>query len=350
MISALPQLLAARAAHAVNAVATPTGLFAAPCRAETGTPTGTLPQTAAVYAALGALTHDSDVGGRSAGEALATPFTASVVLHLIGPDSMQLNTALRTPSDAPTDGRDLMLSVVLDRLLASDETGGLAVDTADILAGGRRLSARWRFDQLTAITPQPFGTRQAWRLEVLFRGSQTLSAVPAEGGHILQIAIDSQSAPDPKHMTARIDATTDDLPISVIANIGPENANQFSAFSIVKLVDLLRIPKTQLDATAVEIAGSNTSLEGTLKLLHLFLDLRRSLVFNGINAGFLNTEFAELTLDQVWDGTTLTLPAQMPADQKLRVELLAKPLMPFLRTDAWPRLTLGQLSTAKAEV
>ncbi len=350
MISTLPLLLARRTAAAVDAVADPTGLFAAPCGAAFGLPSNTISDPPVIHATLGALEHDADVGARGAGETLTTPFSATVVLHLIGPKTPDLTAATRTPADVAPDGRDLMLSAVMDRLMASNETGGNSTDTANVLAGGRRLSAEWRFDTMTAVAPEIFGDRTAWRLETRFRGSQTLSAVPSEGGPILQIEIDAENPRTGRHMQARIDATTDDLPISVIANIGPENANQLASFGIVKLVDLLRIPEPQLDSTTSEIAGSNTALKNTLTLLHLFLGLRRGLVLNGINAAFLDQQYSELTLAQVWDGTTLTLPADMPADQVLRIEWLAKPLIPFIQTQAWPRLTLGQLSTAIGEV
>lgn len=342
MISALPLLLAKRTAKAVDAVAMPMGLFSAACRAEIKAPSGTLPAGAGIHATLGGLLHDADVGGRSAGERLEMPFEAEVTLYLVGPKTL--------PAASPDNGRDLMLSIVLDRLAASDETGGLATDSADILAGGRRLSAQWRFDRLVSITAAPVGSRTIWQLETRFRGLQTLSEVPSEGGHILQVQIDSETATDATQMTARIDATTDDLPISVIANIGPENASQMAAFGVVKLVDLLLIPKVGIDAAAAEIAANDAELRGTLKLLHLFLGLRRGLVLNGINAALLDQRFAKLTLDQVWDGTTFTPPNTMPADQALRLDLMAKPLLPFIRTEAWPRLTLGQLSTAKGEV
>lgn len=350
MISALPLLLARRAASAVDAVAGPTGLFAAPCASAFGPPPDTIGDPAVVHATLGALDHDTDVGARSAGETLKTPFAATVVLQLIGPKTPTLTNAALTPAGITANGRDLMLSAVMDRLMASDETGGNSTDTANILAGGRRLSAEWRYDSLTSVTPETLGDRTAWRLETQFRGTQTLSAVPAEGGHILQIEIDAQNARDTRTMDARIDATTDDLPISIIANIGPENATQLASFGIIKLVDLLRIPKTQIDATAAEIAGPNTALEDMLKLLHIFLDLRRGLVLNGINTALLDQPYAQLTLNQAWDGTTLTLPSNMPADQALRVEIMAKPLLQFIRPDALPRLTLGQLSTAKGEL
>lgn len=346
MISALPLLLARRAADAVDQTAQAMGLFTAPCRAEVGTPGATQAASAAAVVSLDALHQDDQIAKRSAGERLETRFQADVTLHLIGPDPVDLSGAQRQPADAPVAGRDLMLSLVLDRLAASDETGGQAEDMADTLAGGRRLAARWRLDAVTSVKPADVGDRQTWQIAASFIGVQTLTEVPAEGGHILRIEMSGQSAG--QTLEARIDATADALPLSMITGLGPDLANRLAADGLVQFADLARVPQTEIDALAERVAADGTPENATLKLIHLILTVRRNLVLAGVNNAFLDERFAELPLSAVWDGTTYTPPAEMPQDQRQRVELLAQPLMPFLRQPDWDRITLGQLSTARS--
>lgn len=347
MITALPLLLARRAAAAVDQTAQAMGLFADPCRAEIGVPAGTLAASAAAHVSLDALRQDPDIGSRSAGEKLETRFEADVTVHLLGPGAVDLSGAQRDPADAPVVGRDLMLTVVLDRLTASDETGGAAEDSATTLSGGRRLSARWRLDGLRGISPDLVDSRDIWRIETTFRGVQTLSEVPAEGGHILRIEMDGRT---PQRMLeARIDATADDLPLSMVTGLGPDLANRLAAEGLVRFADLTRVPNTGIAALADGIAPDGAPVNATLKLMHLILGIRRNVVLAGVNAAFLDERFAELPLSAVWDGTTYTPPVDMPPDQLLRMQILAEPLMPFLRAEDWDRITLGQLSTAKGE-
>lgn len=347
MISALPLLLARRAAAAVDLTAQAMGLFADPCRAEIGAPAGTPASSAAAHVSLDALRQDPDIGSRSAGEKLETRFEADVTVHLLGPDPVDLSGAERDPADAPVSGRDLMLTVVMDRLTASDETGGAAEDAATTLSGGRRLSARWRLDGVRGIAPDQLGTRDIWRIETTFCGVQTLSEVPAEGGHILRIEMAGET---PQRMLeARIDATADDLPLSIVTGLGPDLANRLAADGLVRFADLTRVPQTGITALADGISPDGTPINATLKLMHLILGIRRNVVLAGVNAAFLDERFAELPLSAVWDGTTYTAPVDMPADQLLRMQIMAEPLMPFLRAQDWDRVTLGQLSTAKGE-
>lgn len=347
MISALPHLLARRAAAAVDQTAQAMGLFTDPCRAEIGAPAGTPAASAATHVSLDALRRDPDIGSRSPGEKLETRFEADVTLHLLGPDPVDLSGATREPVDAPVSGRDLMLSVVLDRLTASDETGGAAQDRASTLSGGRRLSAEWRLDGVRGVSPDALGTRDIWRIETTFRGVQILSEVPAEGGHILRIEMAGETPA--RTLVARLDATADELPLSMIIGLGPDLANRLAADGLVKFADLARIPQTGIDAVAERIAADGTPVNSTLKLAHLILVLRRNIVLSGVNAGFLDEAFAELPLSAVWDGATYTPPIGMPDEQRLRTELLAQPLMPLLRPEDWDRITLGQLSTARGE-
>lgn len=350
MISALPLVLARRAAQAVDAVAGPMGLFSAPCVPAVGAPSGTLPGSAAVHVTLTALAPDDAIGARSAGEILSTRFDAEVTLHLLGPGTLDMADATLTPTDVAADGRDLMLSVVLDRLSASNETGGAADDRADVLAGDRRLAAEWRFDRMDGVTPMAFGDRSAWALTAHFRGIQTLSPVPAEGGRILQLDIEEDVLPEMRRLEVHISATSDDLPLSILAGVGAEHATRLAASGLETFADLTRVPATSIDAVAAEIAPEADPLNASLRLLNMLLGMRRTLVLAGLSAGLLDAPLAEKPLADVWDGTTLTLPSGTPSDQVARIEIMARPIVPFIRSDAWPRVTLGQLSTARAEV
>lgn len=350
MISALPGLLATRLADDVTAVGTASGLFSQPCRGLAGDAvfSGADASRAAVFVALGGLEHEDNLGARSDGDVISLPFSARVALTLAGPETLTLDSASKTPESVDVEGADLMLSVVTGLLGTARAAGRDApLSEATIHAGGRKLSARWRYGQTLSVSPDTAGDRKLWRIEALFEGSQTLSPSPAEGAHILRAEISASISDDP--FTATVEGSSTQLPLSVFLGIGPENAERLASFGMVRLGDLMRIPRGEISTQSALIADGSSDLKQALEVLHAVSMMRLDAVLGGLNAGLLFERHASLSLDQIWDGATLTLPADMRTDQRLRVRFMAEQLMRLVRPDMRARVTLGQISTLNPE-
>lgn len=346
MISALPGILADMLAAEVTHVASSTGLFAQPCRGVGGDVSFSNgnAERAAVFVTLGPLEHETDIGARADGEVIRLPFLAEVNIALAGPADVVLDNTERQPADAPVTGADLLLSVITGHLDTARDAGRNApISMAETRAGGRRIAAEWRFGQIVSITPETVSDRSLWRLQTVFEGVQTLSPRPTEGGHIARAEV--TETVDDRVMTASIQGTSNQLPLALFLGIGPENAERLASFDMVRLGDLGRVPRDEITALATQIAGSNAGLRDGLTVLHAVLMLRRDAVLGGLNAAYLDERHATLTLDTVWDGTTLTLPADMRADQQLRFQLMASQLMHLVRNADRAKVTLGQLTT-----
>ncbi len=351
MISALPGVLAARLAGEVTQAAGTTGLFTEPCRGLEGEVafTGAEASRAAVFVRLGDLEQDSEIGARSEGEAIVLPFVAEVHLALAGPETVALGVARRDPSGAEVAGADLMLSVVSDVLGAAQDAGqGAPLSEAVLRAGERRIDALWRYGQTLSIAPDIVSGRRIWRLKIRLEGRQTLSPLPAEGIHILRAELSGTVAGKP--LEATVQSTSAQLPLSVFLGLGPEHATRLASYGLRRLGDLMRIPRGEIGAQATEIAEGDTDLRQALTVLHAVAMLRLDAVQGGLNAGLLFERHAALTLDQVWDGVTLTLPADMREDQRLRVRFMAEHLLTLIRPEARAQVTLGQLATLDSEV
>ncbi len=350
MISALPGLLASKLAEGVTNVGTTSGLFSQPCRGIAGDVefSGPHASRAAVFVELGALDQDDDLGARSDGEVISLPFTAKVAMSLAGPETLTLDSAQRDPASVAVEGADLMLSVVTGLLgTARAARRDAPLSEAVIHAGGRKLSARWRYGQTLSVAPATVGTRHLWRIEALFEGCQTLSPSPAEGGHILRAEIAGQISGDP--FTATIEGSSAQLPLTLFVGIGPEHAERLTSFGLIRLGDLMRIPRGEIAAQSALIADGNADLQQALAVLHAVSMLRLDAVLGGLNAGLLFERHASLTLDQIWDGSTLTLPTDMRSDQRLRVRFMAEQLLRLVRPNMRARVTLGQLATLNPE-
>ena len=349
MINALPGLLAQTLADQVNRVADTGGLFAAPCRAAEG-PARFRPRDreAAVFVTLGALTNDDSIGAVTAGEQIKLPFTAEVDVILAGPETVDLSGVTRDPADLPVDWADLMLSVVTGHLQAAADAGRDApLSRSEVRAGTRRISAEWRFGRITEVTPEEVSNRKLWQIKAVFEGVQILSPVPAEGGVITRAELSGQVGATP--LVATIQGASEQLPLHLFVGIGPGNAERLASFDLVQVADLMRVPRDAIAGKAAEIAGDDIDLRDGLTVLHSLLMLRLDAVLGGLTEGTLYERHAALSLDTVWDGSTLTLPDDMRTDQKLRVQYMGGILMRLIRTEDWGKVTLGQLSTLRAE-
>ncbi|WP_342078148.1 hypothetical protein [Yoonia sp. SS1-5] len=349
MISALPLLLADHLAAEVTGVALPTGLFTDPCRGAVGDVTFAADaDEAAVFVQLGALDQDAGIGARADGEEIRLPFTAEVDLALAGPETTVVDGADRDPADTPVAGADLMLSVVTGHLNTARDAGRNApLSRAETRAEGRKLAAEWRFGQIVSITPDLVADRVVWRLKTQFEGVQTLSPLPAEGGHIARAEIAGQLGDNA--FAATIQGSSNQLPLALFVEIGPENAERLASFGLARLGDLMRVPRLEIAGLAAEIARDDDDLRDALTVLHAVLMLRLDAVLAGVNAAFLFERHAALTLDTVWDGQTLTLPDDMRTDQQLRFQVMAAQLMRLVRPEDRARVTLGQLTTLDTE-
>ncbi len=346
MISALPGILADRLAQEVTDVATAAGLFVGPCRAVSGDVAfaGAEADRAAVFVSLGALEQEGEIGARADGEVIRLPFQAEVELALAGPQTVVLDETERDPADVPVEGADLMLSVVTGHLGTARDAGRNApISMAETRANGRRIAAEWRFGQINEINPDRVSNRDLWRIKTTFEGVQTLSPLPAEGGHIARAVVDGRTGA--RTLEATIMGTSNQLPLAVFLGIGPENAERLASFDLVRLGDLMRVPRADIGTLATRIARDDDSLRDGLTVLHAVSMLRLDAVLGGLNAAHLYERHAVLTLDAVWDGTTLTLPPDMRDDQKLRVQFMASQLLRLVRPADRARVTLGQLAT-----
>lgn len=350
MIRALPGILASQLAAQVTNVGTATGLFADPCRAVTGAPvfTGAGAKRAAVFVDLGALDQDASLGARAQGEDIRLPFTAHVQLALAGPETPTMDDATTDPGDAAFDGSDLMLSIVTSVLETAADAGANApISRAETRAPTRKITAEWRFGQITAIRPISVSNRTLWQLDVTFEGVQVLSPLPAEGRHILRAELDA--TPPNRHLHSTLQATSRQLPLTLFIGIGPDHADLLASYGLLRLGDLMQVPRAEIVSKSAEIAPDNGDLAQALQVLHAVSMMRLDAVLGGLNAAHLNQEHAALTLDRVWDGTTLTLPPDMRADQQLRVQIMAGQLLRLIRAQDRPLVTLGQLSTLDAK-
>lgn len=350
MISALPGLLAETLAREVSAVAGAAGIFAQPCRAVVGDAAFAGPDAAraAVFVSLGALDPDAAIGARSEGEVITLPFTAEVRVALAGPDALTLDAATREPPGSAVDGADLMLSAVAGLFATARDAGADApLSRAVLHAGGRRITAQWRHGQTTAITPGTVAGRQVWRLEALFEGRQVLSPLPVEGGHILRVDVDGRLGGTP--LAATLQGNSAHLPLAVFVGLGPAHAERLASFGLLRLGDLMRIPRADIAGRAAEIARGDADLSAALTVLHAVAMMRLDAVRGGLNAAHLFERHAALTLDRVWDGATLTLPGDMRGDQRLRVRFMAEQLLRLIRPEARAQVTLGQLATLNPE-
>lgn len=349
MISALPGLLAQTLADKVNGVAGAGTIFAAPCRGVAG-PVAFAPADtqAVVFAELGALTNEDSIGAVTAGEQIKLPFQAKVMVSLAGPETTDLSDVTRDPADLPIDWADMMLSVVTGHLQSASDAGRDApISYSDVRTGTRRITAEWRFGRIVEVTPDLVERRNIWVIQAEFEGVQILSPIPAEGGIITRAELTAQVGAAPQ--VATIQGASEQLPLHLFLGIGPENAEKLASFGLVRVADLMRVPRAEIGSKASTIAGDDTDLRDGLVALHGLLMLRLDAVLGGLNAAHLKERHAALTLDAVWDGTTLTLPADMDDGQKLRVQFMALVLMRLIRPSDRTKVTLGQLSTLNAE-
>lgn len=349
MISALPGLLARTMADAIDNVADAGGLFAAPCRAVAGPALfADGDADAAVFVALGPLSYDGHIGAITAGEEIRLPFVAKVTLALAGPVAPALDNVTRDPSDMPVDWADLMLSVVMGHLQTAADAGRDApLSRSLIRTATRKITAEWRFGQITQVIPVLVGSRPVWQIDATLEGVQVLSPVAPEGGIITRAELSGQVGATP--VVATIQGGSEQLPLRLFVGIGPDNAERLASFDLVQVADLMRVPRAEIAAKATDVAAGDDALRDGLTVLHGLLMLRLDAVLGGLNAAFLAERHAALNLSDVWDGTTLTVPDDMEEPQRLRVQFMAGLLIRLIRPEAWDQVTLGQLSTLNAE-
>ncbi|MBK5925793.1 hypothetical protein, partial [Rhodobaculum claviforme] len=133
MLGALPGVTAQRLARRIDAVAGPDGMgaFAAPCRVAAEAGSLASEPSAGLALALAEVRFADSLGRRDPGETGEARFTADATLELTGP--LAVTPATGMPGGVGADGRDLMLALTLDALVAEGEGAG-PPDRADWLA------------------------------------------------------------------------------------------------------------------------------------------------------------------------------------------------------------------------
>lgn len=349
MISALPLILARKIAQAVDSVGADDTAFGHACRALSGPPifAGRNAKNAAVFVRAGALEQDHEIGATPQGTLIRLPFSATVQIWLAGPADVTPDLEGLTPTDAVFDGSDLMLSLAMDLFRSDADPGQKApLSVAETIVNNRRLRAEWRFVRVEMIRPKVVAKRTLWALAVKLEGQQTLSPVPAEGGHIREVRIAGQ-VQEEKPFDALITGGALTLPLTIFTGISEAMGARLLGFDLEQLGDLRKISTVEINGLANTIAAGDSAFTNAILRLH---NLASTLVAQaGLNAAHLSDTYARLMVSEVWDGTTLKLPDNIRESEKLRVESFAMLVIEQLRPDTFAHITLGQVSRTGEE-